>query len=530
MRSILATRNRFALIIAASCAALIVAGGVTVAVAQGSASATATTVAHIHWTKCRAPGVGLECAEVQVPLDWDRPDGSKITLAVIRRLASDPERRIGSLFINFGGPSGSVEQVRNGSQPAGVLDAAVQARFDVVGWDVRGADEASRARCFDSDDSAKSFFGDWALPLTTASSWRTVHKMADLARRCFVLSGDLLSHMSTADIVRDLDYLRWLVGDPQLTYLGTSAGTFVGQTYANMFPRRVRAMVLDGVVDAVAFTKGNEAWFANSVGYADRAFEGFLRLCEAAGLARCALAGHGSAAARVKRVLADLRRGSIPAPTAKPPGELTYGDALAAIVVNMSTGPATWPAMAEQFDAAARGDGSDFATTGRVLTSVFSSQVMSPGLAAVELICADSPARLDPAAWPQVIDRLTRVSFSYGPVVGWWRWAPCASWLTHSANRYVGPWDAFTENPILVIGTLFDPNTPFVSAVRTAERLRNAVLLVHDGYSHTSPNDPSACVKRATSAYLVDLVTPPPRTVCPSDHAPFDPDFGKPPP
>jgi hypothetical protein len=129
----------------------------------------------------------------------------------------------------------------------------------------------------------------------------------------------------------------------------------------------------------------------------------------------------------------------------------------------------------------------------------------------------------------EVIDRITRVSFIYGPVLGWWRWAPCASWRAHSANRYTGPWNAFTDNPILVIGTRFDPNQPFVNAIRTAGRLSNAVLLIHDGYSHISSNDPSAYIKRATGAYLVDLVTPPPGTVCPSDHAPFDPDYGKPP-
>ena len=150
---------------------------------------------------------------------------------------------------------------------------------------------------------------------------------------------------------------------------------------------------------------------------------------------------------------------------------------------------------------------------------------MPPGLAAVELTCADSPAALGAEAWPDVADRLAGVSFIYGPVLTWWRWAPCASWLTQSANRYVGPWNAITANPILVIGTRFDPNTPFTNAIRAARRLGNAVLLTHNGYSHTSPRDPSACVKRATSAYLLDVVTPPPKTVCPSDHAPFDTDF-----
>ena len=127
-----------------------------------------------------------------------------------------------------------------------------------------------------------------------------------------------------------------------------------------------------------------------------------------------------------------------------------------------------------------------------------------------------------------MVDRLSDVSFAYGPVLSWWRWAPCASWPARSADRYTGPWNATTKNPILVIGTRFDPNTPYADARRSAQRLGNAVLLTHDGYSHTSRNDPSACVKRATTAYLTRLRTPPPGTVCESDREPFDPKFGEP--
>ena len=88
-----------------------------------------------------------------------------------------------------------------------------------------------------------------SIPTTTQASLRYVRKTAALARQCGEFSGSLLAHMSTADTTHDLDYLRRLVGDQRLTYLGISGGTFIGQTYANMFPRRVRAMVLDGLVD-----------------------------------------------------------------------------------------------------------------------------------------------------------------------------------------------------------------------------------------------------------------------------------------
>ena len=109
-----------------------------------------------------------------------------------------------------------------------------------------------------------------------------------------------------------------------------------------------------------------------------------------------------------------------------------------------------------------------------------------------------------------------------------WHNAPCASWPTRSADRYTGPWDAITRNPILLIGTRYDPNTPLRNAQRAARRLGNAVLLTHDGYGHLSSRDPSRCVVQATGRYLVDLTTPPRGTVCPSDRLPFDPEFGQP--
>ncbi|UGS34156.1 alpha/beta hydrolase [Capillimicrobium parvum] len=507
----------------ACCAAIVLAGSADANASRGPGVRAQTARTAIAWHGC---GKQLQCARVAVPLDWNRPHGRKIRLAVIRRAASRTEQRIGSLFVNPGGPGGSVEKVR---EDGTALDAAGQGRFDVVGWDIRGAGASTHVRCFRREKRRAAFFDDWSIPFTAAASRRQVGTTASLARRCGKVSGALLRHISLADTARDLDHLRRLVGDRRLTYLGISGGTLIGQTYANIYPTRVRAMVLDGVVDPVTYTRGTEAQYVNELSYADHAFEGFLSLCDRAGSARCALAGRGpSAATRVERLLARLRRAPMPAPSATPPGPLTYGDALSAILVDMSGGPAKWPEMATALDAAARGDGADLATTGRILTTVFSSPTVAPGLPAVALTCADSPSRQGPRSWHRVVRRITDVSAIYGPVISWWRWAPCASWPARSADRYTGPWNATTRSPILVIGTTHDPNTPYANARRSARRLGNAVLLTHDGYSHTSPLDPSSCVKRAISAYLVRLATPPRGAVCRSDRQPFDPEFGQP--
>jgi len=476
----------------------------------------------IAWHGC---GRRLQCAKVRAPLNWAHLRGPKIKLAVIRHLASRPAKRIGSLFVNPGGPGGSIAYVRSSGEE---LDTAAGGRFDVVGWDARGTGTGALVRCFSSKRSRRAFFRGWVVPTTTAASPRYVRKTASLARRCGALSGPILRHMSTADTGRDLEYLRRLVGDRRLTYLGRSYGTFIGQTYANLFPNRVRAMVLDGVLDPVSWVKGLVPAYRDELSFNNRAFAQILSLCQRAGPARCALAGHGPVAARVDALFARLRRGSIPARSAKPPGRLAYGDALAGVAVETSGGPANWPTLAEHLEAAIDGDGSGLLEDARFFTHAFTTPVKSPGLPAVGITCADSVAGAGSSAWPRVVRQVTRVSYIFGPLLVWWRWAPCASWPVRSAHRYTGPWNATTPNPILVIGTLNDPQTPYRDAQKTARRLGNAVLLTHDGYGHKSDLDPSTCVKRATRRYLVHLATPPRGKVCPSDRQPFDPNFGKP--
>ena len=492
---------------------LLLAGAVAfVAACATSATAPELAIARsIVWRPCYEPVKHLECARVAVPLDWNRPTGKQIDLSVIRRRASNARERIGSLFFNWGGPGvAGVPKVRAmGPQ----LDAIGKGRFDVVSWDPRGTGESAPIECFSSEHARMAFWGrDWSVPTTTAQSSRYITKATAFVRRCASRNGELLEHVSTADTVRDLDYLRQLLGDAQLNYRGVSYGSFLGQTYAGMFPQRVRAMVLDGIVDPVAFTSVTEGSLAKSIADADQVFDKFQSLCQSAG-SRCALAGRGRVAPRVRALLARLRRAPI--------GTLTYGDALIVLWIRLGS-PDTWPGLAVELDKADRGDGSALESTAHDVKGFILPALDS----AVALQCADKPFPPSPGpqAWPGVIESLTDVSFISGPVNGWLLWAPCASWPTRSAERYTGPWNAQTKAPILLIGTRFDPNTAYGAAVAAENRLGNAVLLTHDGYGHTSDADPSACVDRAMARYLIHLVAPPHGTVCPSNRRPFDPD------
>ena len=274
------------------------------------------------------------------------------------------------------------------------------------------------------------------MPTTRTEQRRYLAKTVALAQRCGARNGELLAHITTADTARDLDHLRRLVGDRQLSYLGESYGTLIGQTYANLFPRRVRAMVLDGVVDPVAAAAGTEAVLASSLADTDRVFREFLR-------------------------------------------------------------SALWPEVAAVLELAAEGDASVLDAIAAGATSDQARVLLQEQ--GVALVCADSPARHPATAWPGVVRRLAAVSRIGGPPLGWIN-APCASWPTSSADRYTGPWNATTKHPILVIGTRFDPNTPLANARRAARRLGNAVLLTHDGYGHLSRRDPSTCVVQAPAA------------------------------
>jgi pimeloyl-ACP methyl ester carboxylesterase len=510
--------------VAATCLLALSAGDAGAAGAPARVPRANGVGAPIAWGVCDPPGANLQCATIRVPLDWDRPNGRTIRLALIRHLASKPEERIGTMFMNPGGPAESGVGVLGGD-PEG-FDAFGDGRFDVVSWDPRGTNASTHVRCFRDQARGERFLAGRVLPTTKAASESFARQTAALERRCGEVSGWLLPHISTADTARDLDHLRMLLGEEKLTYLGLSYGTLVGQTYANLFPDRVRAMVLMGLIDAPKAVKGAEARAANESASADEVFDQFLSLCDKAGPERCALAGgRRGAAERVNRLFARTRREPIPAPGVLPPLlspiELTFGDLLLSQFPAMRS-PRTWPDNAANLESAMRGDGSRLQSA----ASGFSTPAGWAGATTSAAIsCADAPARRKLRAWPSVVKRIVRVGRLEGRAMAWWRWATCAASPVRGEDNYRGPWEAATPNPMLLINSRYDPNTGYANAVRAEQYLGNAVLLTHEGYGHLSFQDPSTCVDQAMVDYVTELITPPRGTVCQSDQQPFDPDF-----
>jgi pimeloyl-ACP methyl ester carboxylesterase len=517
-------------------AATALAGACLVALSGGDAAAAEPRLARsaggvsdsIPWGECDPPGEGLQCARIRVPLDWDRPNGRTINLAVARHLASKPNQRIGSLLTNPGGPGDTGVGLVTGD-PEG-MDAIGDGRFDVVSWDTRGTHASSpRLRCFESKRGEARFWAGESVPTTPAAAKRTVRHARAFARRCNKISGWLLPHISTADTARDMDYIRQLVGEEKLTYVGLSYGTYLGQTYANMFPDRVRAMLLDGIVNPLRYSKSVEARETMFSDAADDVMDQFLALCERQGPERCALAGgQESPAEKWEGLLARLKRGPIRAPggngTNLSPQKLTYGDLLFSQFEPMRA-PRTWPLNAANLDAAVRGNGSALESAAGQFTSPAG---WGGARTSAAIQCADAGADRPPRAGVQVWKRLKRAGTLQGPVHFAWEWAPCAVWPVQGEDNYRGPWNNPTPNPILLVNQTHDPNSGYGNALAAEQALGNAVLLTQEGYGHLWFQNPSTCVDEAYADYLINLVTPPPGSVCQSNQKPFDPNFVSP--
>lgn len=488
----------------------------------------------ISWSKCYADQGPFECGSVQVPLDYDEPNGATISLAVIRLPATDPAHRIGSLFLNPGGPGGSGVDYTRFAGPF-LYTPEVRARFDLVGFDPRGIVRSTALRCFGNDKQWAPYFTPFSFPSNPAEEQVWMSADLYLDGNCAQRGGKIDYHMSTANVARDLDVLREAVGDAKLTYAGVSYGTMIGQTYANMFPSNVRAIIIDGVLDPIAWTTGvgNEG---STVPFSTRlrsdqgaqaTLNEFFRLCDAGG-PRCAFAP--DSANRFKALGDELKAH---------PADVTFPDGTTGVVnysnlIGMTLGAmydsSTW----EDF-AAALADlesQASAATLGIRLQAfwhpwnAYITKHGQPryynGLEGFPAVaCADAD---DPHSYSAWSTNGAAADAQFGTFGRIWTWVSsiCAAWPTSDADRYTGPWNHRTANPVLVIGNLFDPATRYQGAVTASSLLPNSRLLTVHGWGHTSLFL-SSCADAVQTRYLVDLTLPPVGTVCEQDHVPFTP-------
>ena len=484
------------------------------------------------WSECRD---GFQCAEVPAPLDYGDPEGEQIGISVIRLPAGDPGQRIGSLMLNPGGPGGSgVEFVR---AVAKSLPLELQARFDIVGFDPRGINFSTPLRCFDTFDEALATLPPFPFPVTPAEERALRTSDDQLAAACAEHGGAILDHMSTADVARDMDLLRAAFGDEKLNYLGFSYGSMLGQNYANLFPSRVGALVIDGVLDPIAWTTGygqdgETTPVGTRLGSADGAqdtLDEFFRLCDAAG-PDCALAPDSSArfAAMAEQLL--KHPATITDPVTGETFTVTYND-LIAVALGAMYAPFVW---------------SDFAFLLADLEQQLSPEVLGQRLAVIRtelglaaapqeeypnfvegflgVLCSDSINPRSFQAWQSAADAAD-ATFGYFGRLWNWTGSACRSWpATAGEDRHLGPWTAATSAPVLIVGNLFDPATPYHGAVAASELLPNSVLLTYGGWGHTAYGSAgNFCVNTHVTDYLLTGQLPEAGTVCEPEGSPFGP-------
>lgn len=486
------------------------------------------TVPQLVWEPC---GDGAECTTAEVPVDYADPKGRTLELAVARRPADDQANRIGSLFVNFGGPGGTAAEVVAAFGDL-LFPEEVLARFDIVGVDPRGVGQSTPVRCFASTEEQLNFFS--AVPPFPVAPREVARQIAwdtELSARCGAANGDLLDHVSTTAVARDLDVLRAAVGDEKLTYVGLSYGTYLGAVYANLFPQRVRAQVLDGVLDPVDFVTGPRGTISSARIESDEGAYAtllqFFRTCTEAG-ERCAFSA-GDPKAKYDELAARLRQQPVTLETPEGPVSVTYAVLVSATLSTLYA-PVTWPdfaaALQELYDAlpAGVGPGTAYArfqarlADARTRSSQEDYDNVPESFLAVT--CAETDNPRNPLRWATTARVRDRVAPYFGAR---WTWAtsPCATWPGRAADRHTGPWTARTANPVLIVNPRFDPATNYSAAVKLDNLLPNSTLLTLDGYGHTSTL--SSCIDAAVTTYLVSVATPPAGTVCQQDVGPFDP-------
>ncbi len=500
------THHRVTLLRRLALALLVLAG------LMGASAPAQAQVPTLRWSACED---GFECATARVPRDHARPDGPSFELALIRLPAQDRARRIGSLFVNPGGPGGSgVEFVRGAAKTS---LAPLADRFDIVGFDPRGVGASRPAVDCETNPERR---GPFALPLprpTRASEAALLRRVRRYLSRCLAENRGFLPYLSTANVARDLDLLRRAVRDRRLSYLGYSYGTQLGATYASLFPGRARALVLDGAVDAEAnLNRPLQTVQEQTQGF-EVALGRFMQAC--AGQPEDCRFGGGDPWNAYDELLGRLDRDPVPAGESRP----VSGDDVRIATTYLLYSKQLWPVLGVALAAANAGDGELIRLVvdefyGRREDGTYEPStdqfVAIAGVDAVREGNADTYLRAGRESY-RLFEHFWFNS-GYGDLA-------FGLWPVAARGVFRGPFEnPRSAAPALVVGTTYDPATPYIWARVLTEDLGNARLLTMRGDGHTAAfGENSACVDLAVEAYVETGRLPAPRTVCRQD-VPFD--------
>ena len=441
----------------------------------------------IAWAGC---GGVFQCGTLQVPLDYSKPDGRKISLALVRKPATNPSTRMGSLLLNPGGPGESgIEYLRGDVSTYSNLNRT----FDLVSWDPRGVGASTPVQCEDNAQLDVYVALDSVLD-DPAEKQATIDADKNFAAACQQRSGDLLPYMDSASTARDLDQIRDAVGDQKLTYLGYSYGTYIGQWYAHLFPDHVRALSLDGVVDPTV--AANESLLGQVKGF-EQNWQAYLASRPA---------GTGA------KVAADMARLDV-RPLSVGNRQLTRSLAMTGVLLTLYS-QQFWTYLDSAISELEHGNGAVLLALADQYVHRDNSGTYSNFIAINwATYCLDFAVPTSVAAYDRLGPAFAAASPLFGP---WTQYSnlQCAYWPvkpTHSNE----PLTVSGAAPILLVGGTNDPATPYSEAQSVNRQIGGSVLLTRHGNGHTS-YDASACAHAAEDAYLMNLTLPAAGTVCSS--------------
>ncbi|WP_246632402.1 alpha/beta hydrolase [Pseudonocardia nigra] len=501
--------SRGAVVVAAA-AAIAVTGCALPASADGPAPPLA-------WEEC---GTGFDCATVPVPVDHAEPDGARLDLGLVRHSATDPERRLGTLLVNPGGPGAPADtMVRTIGTPASLFGPELEARYDIVGMDPRGVGASDQVQCLtDAEREANlaldldpTLSGGLPLPQLRAEA-------RELAIGCAeAVDPALLGQLSTAEVARDMDLVRAALGEERISYLGLSYGTLLGATYATMFPERVQHMVLDEPVHPVRWQEDPLAATVDQVVSAEALLDRYFATCATEGPACPFGAGRPAEAfdALVERLEAQPL--AVAATPATPEGRVDGATALLAARTAVFD-RRLWPVLTAGLVAAEQGDGSVLYALSAALLRHLDGSPNAFAESNMAVNCLDRAVPADPAAHDRNAERLRELAPRFGTISGYVT-LTCTEWPVANPNRFTGPLTGAGAPPILVIGGREDSQTPYSWAEAMADVLETGVLLTRDGVGHGSYRTSGPCVDEAVERYLTTGEAPEPGTVCPQEPA-----------
>ncbi|MBW3083926.1 hypothetical protein KEM60_00108 [Austwickia sp. TVS 96-490-7B] len=553
-------------------------GGKTAGAAPKTVDISKVKVPTLAWKACTDKELkGLQCASALLPLDYSKPDGDKIEIHVAKKNATGKKK--GVVFTNPGGPGELASTKLNDF--ATILGKKAGEQYDVIGVDPRGIHAASQARCW--SDKAAPKGDDIRFPYTPQLTAQKQAYNVFYRDACAKTSRPIMDHISTAQVARDMEMIRKALGEKSLNYYGVSYGTFLGATYAALFPQNVGRMITDGVVDPVAWSTGygNDA-ATKPITARDSAGEASLETLQAI-FTECKKAGPKACAngATIQKEWDDILEALKKGPIVQGKETITFDSFISDVAVTMYDKPTirelpgsirkTWEGLQKKPSAS----GTPTAPAGTATTPRVDPKTAKPSTPAIDsstakpihevaeqakqrvmskmpkgmvsadkpavpvkpapgkpawsdnpellaVMCVDTKNPKDPKAWEKYN---TPEQIKKNPFMSYWAWGSsvCAGWPGQDKNIYHGPYNVKPANPLLVIGNTHDPSTPLSNAKALAKLSPGARLLTVDTFGHVAGNK-SRCAANAIEAYLVDGKLPAEGTVCKVDKPLFSAD------